>query len=1161
MKKLFFNLLVLIVGLNINIFAQVPSYLPKNGLVGHWPFNGNANDVSGNNFHGTVKGATLTTDRKGNPNSAYYFRLFDSIVTKYEGISGDKPRTISFWSKNQYTDKTITPIKYGGNFDGFGDAFNIKFNMNYSNDPCNCYPNVSNGVGLDAGRVYLLYYGDFNRSKWHHYTYVVENSQNNFRSLKIYEDGKLISSNSNVSYDFEENSKLFRIATYTSKEFPLVFGVSGADITKPHTLKDFAETEYLDDISIWDRALTETEILNIYNEVGIVNNCEIPTNIPKNGLVGYWPFCENADDLSGFNNHGESKGATLVANSEGISNNAYQFDGINDYITLKEPFFKGAKNVSEFTYYFKFKLDKLPNQGQIYTLSGKEGHLSTVLIRINSDGTYTFFASQSNPQGFVGLSSDMNKKIEANKWHQIAVTFNNSLLKLYLDDAKVGEFKSSYNNIDFSWNDSVNSTKTNYIGAIHPKVPGITNFYSGIIDDFGLWNRVLNDNELNKLIGLKLNENQCNIPENVPINGLSGYWSFCNNANDLSGNKNDGTVIEAIPTEDEIGNSNSAYSFNGTTDYISLKEPFFNGSTKVDSFSYFVKFKVFKLPNMDKFYTLSCKEGDMRTITLKINSNGSFTFSASQPVPRSEFNINSITGIIKENQWHNIIVTFKDSKFNLYLDNKNVGSQNVNYSFIDFSWNDTLNSTKTNYFGARHPKTQGVTNHFNGVLDEFGTWTRALTLKEIAKLNNQNVNTTCEIPENIPVEGLIGYWPFCGNTNDESGNEYHGNLIGAKLTNDRYGKPDNAYSFNGVNDYIITTPALPLGSSPRTVAAWFRTTAKNMPLSQMTDRQAISGWGSMRGGRAMFPQVVLSSGRGYFETGNSNNEIISNRIVNDGKWHLIITTYNGPNSKVKMYIDGVPQDSTANLTIDTDNSYFAIGNASWANIPFKGDIDDVCLWNRALTFEEIRNLYDGCKLIASDLPYEIMTYYNSSLNLQVNTWNPNANFQWQTNPANVGWQNLTNNEVYNGVNTNRLMIKSIEHCNHLQPLRLIISDEGCSDTTSISRIVLSDTCYTSVTDTLIINTDLTSVNNVEFTSTIKIYPNPASDLLYINFGNYENLKEYSFRIVNSLVPIYNDKIMSQEEIIDISQWTPGMYLMQLISPTGAVLQSKKLVIQ
>ena len=54
-------------------FGQVPSYVPTNGLVAWWPFNGNTNDESGNGNNGTNNGATLTQDRFGNANSAYYF--------------------------------------------------------------------------------------------------------------------------------------------------------------------------------------------------------------------------------------------------------------------------------------------------------------------------------------------------------------------------------------------------------------------------------------------------------------------------------------------------------------------------------------------------------------------------------------------------------------------------------------------------------------------------------------------------------------------------------------------------------------------------------------------------------------------------------------------------------------------------------------------------------------------------------------------------------------------------------------------------------------------------------------------------------------------------------------------------------------------------------
>ena len=64
-------------------FSQIPNYVPTNGLVGWWPFTGNANDLSGNGNNGTVNGATLTTDRFGSPNCAYLFNGNSNIVVPY----------------------------------------------------------------------------------------------------------------------------------------------------------------------------------------------------------------------------------------------------------------------------------------------------------------------------------------------------------------------------------------------------------------------------------------------------------------------------------------------------------------------------------------------------------------------------------------------------------------------------------------------------------------------------------------------------------------------------------------------------------------------------------------------------------------------------------------------------------------------------------------------------------------------------------------------------------------------------------------------------------------------------------------------------------------------------------------------------------------------
>jgi hypothetical protein len=61
-------------GMTATLSAQnLPSYIPSNGLIGWYPFTGNANDSSGNGNHAAVNGAVLASDRFGNPNAAYSF--------------------------------------------------------------------------------------------------------------------------------------------------------------------------------------------------------------------------------------------------------------------------------------------------------------------------------------------------------------------------------------------------------------------------------------------------------------------------------------------------------------------------------------------------------------------------------------------------------------------------------------------------------------------------------------------------------------------------------------------------------------------------------------------------------------------------------------------------------------------------------------------------------------------------------------------------------------------------------------------------------------------------------------------------------------------------------------------------------------------------------
>ena len=87
--------------LSISLSAQVPSYVPTNGLVGWWPFSGNANEISGNGNNGTINGATLTIDRFGIQNNAYNFNGLSNYIEVSDNNSLDLTNnyTFSVWVK------------------------------------------------------------------------------------------------------------------------------------------------------------------------------------------------------------------------------------------------------------------------------------------------------------------------------------------------------------------------------------------------------------------------------------------------------------------------------------------------------------------------------------------------------------------------------------------------------------------------------------------------------------------------------------------------------------------------------------------------------------------------------------------------------------------------------------------------------------------------------------------------------------------------------------------------------------------------------------------------------------------------------------------------------------------------------------------------------
>lgn len=165
------------------VSALVFSQVPAAGLIGAWPFNGNAVDVSGTGNDGTVFGATLTSDRCGNVNSAYRFNGINNYIRMlFAGPTGTLSRSISFWARttNTVINSPKVTFEYGGN-SGVNDCYQVVWNF--------CGP----GVGLSVGAQSLIRGNNcLLNNSWHHIVIVFNPSVSLiYSNVSFYIDGVL----------------------------------------------------------------------------------------------------------------------------------------------------------------------------------------------------------------------------------------------------------------------------------------------------------------------------------------------------------------------------------------------------------------------------------------------------------------------------------------------------------------------------------------------------------------------------------------------------------------------------------------------------------------------------------------------------------------------------------------------------------------------------------------------------------------------------------------------------------------------------------------------------------------------------------------------------------------------------------------------------------
>jgi Concanavalin A-like lectin/glucanases superfamily/Secretion system C-terminal sorting domain len=578
------------------------------------------------------------------------------------------------------------------------------------------------------------------------------------------------------------------------------------------------------------------------------------------------------------------------------------------------------------------------------------------------------------------------------------------------------------------------------------------------------------------------------VPSYVPTDGLVGWWPFNGNANDESGNGNYGTVNGATLTDDRFGNAGSAFSFVNNAD--TLSEILLNTVPALSNADWTISFW-FKTSSTDRqgLITLGSDYVTRDCIQIFIAENLIRYHLHNQVGPYS-------TEVV-DDLWHHAVFINSYGNGLLYLDS----------SFQDeyLAMNPNISNSGTRRFGGAR-NGDGNTWRYNGSLDDIAIYNRAVTPEEIIALfagEPVSPPAACTpLPSNLQ-QGLVGYWPFCGNANDESGNGNDGTVNGATLTEDRFGNANQAYSFNGVDQFVELTEISLLGisSSSFSVAANFTSTDYGYQSSSEGYIVGVPMWGggSDEGFKIQtnpLPVASVSASLGIGELVHVTGASFDSQAMS--MWHNAVITFDKLSGEFFLYVDGVIVDSNVIVPGELVNPYpISVGafNGPWLSQFFTGVVDDIAIWNRALTPEEISQLYTGiapCNLIASetqDTPAEV----GGSAQLYVTLNNDAVSTKWQTNAADLGWLDVPDNETYSGGQTQNLLLSNVSLANHEQPFRIIVSNSVCSDTSDVALLLVSNTCtsydttYTTIENVVDVFDTTTVINTIEVFDTLTVY--------------------------------------------------------------------------
>jgi len=650
------------------------------------------------------------------------------------------------------------------------------------------------------------------------------------------------------------------------------------------------------------------------------------------GLVGYWNFQEGAGinvyDKTGYDNDGTWAG-TGSHWANGKIGEGGNFNGSNDYVNVGNPAELQLGNTGTLSLWLKFSSNNAPNG----VISKNEGVGDT-------NGYMIWVGSESPGNVIIGeiCNGSSNNRIQNsvslndNNWHHIVFAWDGSFLYLYIDGVSAATPVAQ------------TLTPVSNVYDLHiGKISSSVYYYGGKIDEVRIYNRALSADEVQRVYKLSQPKFLA-----APRNGLVGYWSFeegiGTKVHDYSGNGNHGTW-NGSGSHWADGKFGKGGNFNGSGDYVAMGDVlnFGTGDFTITAWIKHVQSATFPYWEgiVDKCWSTNwsfygTREGYSSIPCIGFAIAGNYSTERSGATP------------VTDGKWHHVaVVADRDNVATFYVDGK------VDGDTFNISGSSSVNLSSGSGYTVRLGMQDCNNMYWNGSIDEVRTYNRALETSEITALYNSGLQKINASQNNQLTNSLVGLWSFNGpdidgnEAIDRSGNGNNGTITGATPIN---GKVGQALDFDGVDDYIVGTG---YEYSIYTMSAWIKVSGT------ISNWKGIVAYTDSSGNRR---EIGLNgSGTPIIVYGSQKYKTSLGSDLDDNAWHYVVGTYDG--STAQLYIDGV----SVSLGSEGTGGAAAGTNIMWIgrlipstenNYRFTGKIDEVRIYNRVLTAQEVLRLYN-----------------------------------------------------------------------------------------------------------------------------------------------------------------------------------------------------------